>query len=212
MNETLEIAGSVALRATVIYLALLVLLRIGGRRELAQLTPADILLLLLLSEAVSPALSGGQSSIAAGLLSAAILIGLTFSIGWLTFRSRRFEALVEGNPLVLVREGRLDAKLLRSMRITDQQLRTFLHEHGVLRVDQIAMAYVEPSGKVTVVKEEEMPEPRNRESQLFDERATIAEIKAKLEELERALQQKRMSRPSGRFPASPSTDKERGLA
>ena len=194
MNETLEVIGSIALRATVIYLAMLVLLRIGGRRELAQLTPADMLLLLLLSEAVSPALSGGHDSIAAGLLSAVILVALTFLIGWLTFRSRRFEKLVEGSPLILVRDGRLDASQLRSMRITDQQLRTFLHEHGLLRVDQVAVAYVEPSGKVTIVKDEDRPSPKGQGSAAaFDETASIAEIKTKLEELERALQRRKNS-------------------
>lgn len=160
MNEIFAVVGTVALRITVIYVALLALLRLGGRRELAQLTPADMLLLLLLSEAVSPALTGGESSIGSGLFGAAFLIALAWLIGMFTFRSRKFEALVEGRTIVLVRNGKLDQAQLRGMRITDQQLRTSMHQHGLMRIDQIAVAYIEPSGKVTIIKKDEAPEPK----------------------------------------------------
>lgn len=160
MNEIFAVVGTVALRITVIYVALLALLRLGGRRELAQLTPADMLLLLLLSEAVSPALTGGESSIGSGLFGAAFLIALAWFIGMFTFRSRKFEALVEGRTIVLVRNGKLDQAQLRGMRITDQQLRTSMHQHGLMRIDQIAVAYIEPSGKVTIIKKDEAPEPK----------------------------------------------------
>lgn len=193
MNDVLEVVGSLALRATVVYLGLLAMLRLAGRRELAQLTPADMLLLLLLSEAVSPALSGGHDHIWTALVSAVVLIALTFAIGWLTFRSPRFEELVEGNSIILVRNGKLDTEQLRKFRITDGQLRTFLHQHGLLRVDQIAVAYVEPSGKVTMVKEAEKPEPKGTapHPESFDEVAALAEIKSRLEDLERVFQRKR---------------------
>lgn len=195
MGESLEVIGSVVLRASVIYLALLVLLRIGGRRELAQLTPADVLLLLLLSEAVSPAITGGNDSVLAGLAAAAILIALTFAIGWLTFRSPKFEALVEGNSVLLVREGRPIPEQLRSMRITNQQLKTFLHEHGLIRMDQVAAAYVEPSGRVTIVKKGEEPAPKGAQKNPdFDVTNSIAELKTKLEELEHALKQRKDER------------------
>lgn len=160
MNEIFAVVGTIALRITVIYVALLALLRLGGRRELAQLTPADMLLLLLLSEAVSPALTGGQDSIGSGLFGAALLIALAWIIGMFTFRSRKFEALVEGRTIVLVRNGKLDQAQLRGMRITDQQLRTSMHQHGLMRIDQIAVAYIEPSGKVTIIKKDEAPEPK----------------------------------------------------
>lgn len=189
MSELLETVGSIALRVSAVYLGLLVLLRIGGRRELAQLTPADMLLLLLLSEVVSPALTGGRDSIGSGLLGAGLLIAITFGIGWLAFRSRRFEALVEGRPLVLARNGKIDEQQLRSLRITDQQLRTFLHEHGLVRMDQVASAYVEPSGRVTIVKEDERPEPSEKKGggAAVDPAALVAELRAKLDELEQCL-------------------------
>jgi uncharacterized membrane protein YcaP (DUF421 family) len=209
MNDVLATVGSIALRISVVYVALLIMLRIGGRRELAQLTPADMLLLLLLSEVVSPSLTGGNDAVWVGLLAAALLIALTVLIGWLTFRSRRFEALVEGNPLLLVRNGKVDERQLRSLRITDQQLRTFLHEHGLLRMEQIAVAYVEPSGRVTVVKEDEKPESkggrqssghRTDSKDRTDEiAARVVELKTKLDELEQSLRREATSK-RGRDP------------
>jgi uncharacterized membrane protein YcaP (DUF421 family) len=196
MNDVLATVGSIALRVSVVYLGLLVLLRIGGRRELAQLTPADMLQLLLLSEVVSPSLTGGNESVWAGLLAAALLIALTFMIGWLTFRSRRFEALVEGRPLLLVRDGKVDEQQLRGLRISDQQLRTFLHEHGLTRVEQIAVAYVEPSGRVTVVKDDAAAEPEDdaaderADERADDPAARVAELRAKLDELEQCLRRR----------------------
>ncbi len=197
MPDLLSVAGSLALRISVIYVALLALLRIGGRRELAQLTPADMLLLLLLSEAVSPALTGGDDSIASGLFGAALLIALTWLIGWFTFRSRRFGALVEGESIVLVRDGKVDAEQLRRLRITDRQLRTSLHEHGALRMSQVAVAYVEPSGKVTVIKDDEVPSPgpsaevaedaSEEGGDADDAEAQLAALKQQLAKLERTL-------------------------
>ncbi len=195
MTEVLLAVGGIVVRATVIYVALLFLLRIGGRRELAQLTPADMLLLLLLSEAVSPSLTAGHDSVQVGLLAAVVLVLLTWLIGWMTFRSPRFERVAEGNSLVLVRHGKVDVKLLRSLRITDRQLHTFLHEHGLIRMDQVAVAYVEPSGKVTIVKEDEVPLPRGAQPADDDEVAAISEIRGKLDELERRLVARRASRP-----------------
>lgn len=210
MTELLPTIGSIVLRAAVIYGALLVLLRLAGRRELAQLTPADVLLLLLLSESVSPSLTAGHDSVWTGLLSAGMLIALTWLIGWLTFRSKRFEALVEGNPLVLVRHGKIDVDQLRSLRITDQQMRTFLHEHGLLRMDQVGVAYVEPSGRVTIVKEGEQPEPKGARgagehgadgSDGSDEAASIAAIRRQLDELEQKLAAQRAGRQARKEPA-----------
>lgn len=142
-------------RTAAIYAALVGLLRLGGRKELAQMTPLDIITMLLLSEAVSPALTGGDEGLAAGLLSAATLVGCAVATGYLTFRLRWLERAVEGRASVLIRHGRVDEHVLRAHRITDEVLRTALHANGVLRVDQVAAAFVEPSGAITVIPKEE---------------------------------------------------------
>lgn len=144
--------GEIALRALLIYTALLVMLRLADRRDLAQMTPMDMLLLLLLSEAVSPALTGGDDSVAGGLVAAAVLLVCAVALRWMAHYSRRAEVALEGRELVLIRDGRVRQDVLRDQRMTDQELRTVLHEHGLQRVDQVAVAFIEPSGDITVIE------------------------------------------------------------
>jgi uncharacterized membrane protein YcaP (DUF421 family) len=144
-----EIAG----RVIIIYVALLALLRISGRRELAELTPMELLTMLLISETVSPALTGGDESVVGGLVAATTLIGLTVLSSVLVFRSRTAERVIEGKSSVLIRHGRVDEKVLRSERITNDELHAKLHQHGVLSVRDVAYAFIEADGDITIIKE-----------------------------------------------------------
>src|SRR6188472_3055470 len=98
MTTALEVVGRVA----VIYGAVLVLLRVAGKKELASLSPMELVTMLLLSETVSPALVGGSDSLALGLLAAATLIGLTLCVSALTFRFRKIERMIDGTAKVLI--------------------------------------------------------------------------------------------------------------
>jgi uncharacterized membrane protein YcaP (DUF421 family) len=145
--EALGIVGRVA----VIYLACLVLLRIG-KRGIAQLSQMDLLVMLLLSETVSPALTGNSPSVTAGLIAAVSLFGLYAATGWIAFKSRRAEALLQGTAAVLIEDGRVRTEVLRRFRITDDDLRATLHEHGILHVREVRRAFIEPDGEVTVIE------------------------------------------------------------
>ena len=145
-----EIAG----RVLVIYAFALAILRVTGRRTMSQLRPIDLITMLLLSETVSPALTGGDDSVLGGMIAAAAL-GLAATItAYLSFRFRWFDHALDGAPLVLIRQGKLDADVLRSLRITDEQLRTSLHENGLEAVAQVKKAFVEPDGTITIVMAE----------------------------------------------------------
>jgi len=89
-------------RVVVIYVALLVLLRLSGRRELSELSPMELLTMLLLSETVSPAITGGDASLAGGLVAAVTLILLNVASSVLVFRSRLAERVIEGHPSILI--------------------------------------------------------------------------------------------------------------
>jgi uncharacterized membrane protein YcaP (DUF421 family) len=93
-----------AARAAIVYAFLLVLLRMTGKRQVGQLAPFDLVLLLVLSDAVQNSMNGGDNSVTGGLILAAILVALNAAVGWLAFRNRRVEGLVEGRP---VTRGRL---------------------------------------------------------------------------------------------------------
>jgi uncharacterized membrane protein YcaP (DUF421 family) len=151
--KLLEVVG----RVVVIYAALLLLLRLAGRREMSELSPMDLLTMLLVSETVSPALTGGEESVFGGLIAAATLFGLTVVIARATFRSKRLERLVEGDPVLLVEDGRIARPVMKRFRITDAELATAIRENGVASVDDVERAYVEPDGKISVLEKRAKP-------------------------------------------------------
>src|ERR1700693_1910467 len=93
------------LRGVVVYAFLLVLLRITGKRQVGQLAPFDLVLLLVLSNAVQNSMNGGDNSVTGGLISATTLIVVNYSVGLLTFKSKRMEEIIEGRPIVLIHNG-----------------------------------------------------------------------------------------------------------
>src|SRR4051794_41200465 len=95
------------LRSAVVYVFLLVLLRISGKRQVGQLAPFDLVLLLVLSNAVQNSMNGGDNSLGGGLISATTLIALNYAGGTATFRSKKLAALVEGRPEGLIHKRKL---------------------------------------------------------------------------------------------------------
>jgi uncharacterized membrane protein YcaP (DUF421 family) len=148
-------ALEIVARVTVIYIAAMVLLRISGRREMSELGPMDLLTMLLVSETVSPALTGEDSSVQGGLLAAATLFALSVLTSKLVFKSRRAEQVISGEAVVLIDRGKVRPDVLNRFRISNDDLRAKLHEHGLLRVDQVLRAYVEADGDITIIKQPE---------------------------------------------------------
>src|SRR5437762_1264073 len=91
----------IIVRSAVVYIFLLVILRITGKRQVGQLAPFDLVLLLVLSNAVQNSMTGGDNSLVGGLISAATLIAVNYAVGFATFRSKKLEAIIEGRPQVL---------------------------------------------------------------------------------------------------------------
>lgn len=152
--KALEIVGRVAF----VYLAVLLLMRVSGRREMSELSAMDLLVMLLISETVSPALTGGDESVTGGMIAAATLLAFYVLTGWLAFRYRRVETLIQGTAAVLINDGHIQTDVLRKFRITDDDLRTTLHQHGLLHVTEVKRAFVEPDGEITVIKRKDHEE------------------------------------------------------
>jgi uncharacterized membrane protein YcaP (DUF421 family) len=153
-------------RVSIIYIACMILLRVSGRREMSQLGPMDLLTMLLLSETVSPALTGGDESVSGNLVAAAVLVALATSTSWLAMRSDLFNRAVEGRSQLLIRDGRVIGSVMRKYRITDEDLRLSLHDAGVLNVHDVARAYVEPDGHISIIKQEDFEQSRKRHHKL----------------------------------------------
>src|SRR5690606_17530982 len=104
-------------RGVIVYMVLLVLVRLSGKRTVGQFTPFDLLVVMLLSESVSNALSGDDNSVPGGLIVAVTLIALNLLVGFISSRSRAFERALEGEPVLLGRDGRIFEDVLRRHRV-----------------------------------------------------------------------------------------------
>lgn len=139
------------LRGTIIYATLLVLVRASGRRTVGQFTPFDLVVVLLITEGASAALSGGDSSVGAALLIVGTLIGLNLVVAWATSRSRRVEALLEGEILLVGRDGRFFDAVLRRHLVSQADVERSLREADC-DLQDMQYAFLEVDGTLSIRK------------------------------------------------------------
>jgi len=139
------------IRSIIVYMFLIVLLRLTGKRQVGQLAPFDLVLLLVLSNAVQNSMNGGDNSVTAGLISAGTLVAMNWGIGYLTFRNKKLEGLVEGRPQVLVHNGKLFEEILQKERLTHHELNAALRDAGCSCVEDVHVAVLENNGAISVV-------------------------------------------------------------
>jgi len=139
------------LRGVVVYLFLLVFLRLTGRRQTGQYAPFDLILLLILSNAVQNSMNAGDNSLIGGLISAATLLMCHVLLAQLTYRFPRLADLVDGRPKELVREGRVDERMLRQQLLSADDLAAALRAGGCLHLHEVERATLEVNGQITVV-------------------------------------------------------------
>ena len=137
-------------RAVIVYAFLLLLLRLTGRRQVGQLAPFDLVLLLVLSNAVQNSMNGGDNSLVGGLISAATLVLLNDVIGLATFRSKRLESLIEGRPQLLVHNGKLFEDVLMRGQMTHHELNAALRRSGCNSAEDVHSAVLENNGSISV--------------------------------------------------------------
>ena len=140
------------LRACVVYFILLLLIRVSGKRSMGQFTPFDILLVVLLGNAVQNALLGSDTSVAGGLLLAITLISLNWIVGFVSARSEKVEALIEGSPVLLARDGEVYRDVLRKELISRADFDKALREAGCEAIDEVKLAVLETNGHITIIK------------------------------------------------------------
>jgi uncharacterized membrane protein YcaP (DUF421 family) len=136
-----------ALRVAAVYAVVLLLLRLTGKRVLGQLTPFDLVTLLLLSSAVQNAMIGPDVSLTGGLLAAVILL----LCNRLLSRFRRLRESLEGKPTLLIHQGQVREQSLQQEGVSRSELEAALREHGVLGPEGVASAVLEMDGSISVV-------------------------------------------------------------
>jgi len=148
------------LRAVLVYAFLIILLRITGKRQVGQLAPFDLVLLLVLSNAVQNAMNGGDNSVLGGLISATTLVTLNYTVGRATYRSKKLEALIEGRPEVLIHNGKLFTEVMKHAQLTHHELNAALRAAGCNSVEEVHCAVLENNGEISVQLKKDKPAPR----------------------------------------------------
>lgn len=142
------------IRPILIYLALVVLLRIFGKRELAQLNPFDLVVLLSLSNTVQNAIIGNDNSVSGGLIGAVTLLATNYLVVRFLFKHRRLDQLVEGKSTTLIERGRIVEKNLAGELLSHPELLTVLHRQGFSGLEEVDRCVLEPSGTFAIKRKE----------------------------------------------------------
>ena len=137
-------------RGVVVYGFLVILLRLTGKRQIGQLSPFDLVLLLIISNAVQNSMNAGDNSLIGGLISAASLVAINFILGLVTFKSAKLEAIIEGRPQILIHNGEVFEDVMLDAKLTQQELDSTLRQLGYFDLKDVKLAILENNGKVTV--------------------------------------------------------------
>jgi uncharacterized membrane protein YcaP (DUF421 family) len=174
-------------RPVAVYVFLIVILRIGGRRELGQLNAFDLVVLLTLSNAVQNAIIGDDNSLLGGFIGGATLVLVNLGVNWFLYRHPTLDRRIEGEPVLLVKDGTLLRENLRHELITEEELLEAIHRQGVDRFESCAEVILEASGVISVLARHPTPDE-----------LVMSDLVARLERIERLLTD---ARPEATQPA-----------
>jgi uncharacterized membrane protein YcaP (DUF421 family) len=138
------------LRAFVVYIVVVVLLRISGKRQMGQMGATEFVAILLISNAVQNSMNGGDNSLTGGIILAVVLIASSWLISFLTYKSLIFSKIFEGTPSLLVHRGKIIHKHLAKELMRESELRTLLRKQGVHDLHDIETAILEADGTLSV--------------------------------------------------------------
>jgi len=151
----------IMLRTGVIYLLVLIGVRLSGKREVGQMTPFDLVLLLLLSNSVQNAMTGPDTSLLGGVIAAATLLVLNYFVANVAGGNRRWRKLIEGEPSLLIHDGKAIESHMAREHISMDELHRALREHGLNSCDQVALAVLEVDGSISCLKYDEIKPDAN---------------------------------------------------
>lgn len=154
MNELWDLDAAwwtVVLRAVLIYCGLLVFIRLSGKRTVGEFTPFDLVVLILIGEACQNGLIGNDHSVMGAMIAAATLITINKGVSWATSRSPSIERLVDGEPEVLARDGKVLVQALRRNNVSPSEFDEALRANKCM-IEDVAVALLEVDGEISVIK------------------------------------------------------------
>ncbi len=163
------------IRPVLVYIALLFLLKMFGKRELAQLNPFDLVVLLILSNTVQNAIIGNDTSLLGGLVGALVLLAVNWLVVRYFYYHRQLDAFFEGEPVELIRDGKVIMAACEKERVTEPELLVAIRRQGYADLAQVERAILETSGAISIIPKQPTTEQK------------IDEMLERLRRLERAF-------------------------
>jgi uncharacterized membrane protein YcaP (DUF421 family) len=144
------------LRTVVIYLVVLIGVRLSGKREVGQMTPFDLTLLLLISNSVQNAMTGPDTSLAGGVVAACTLLILNYFIADLSGANRRFRKFIQGQPSMLIHDGEVIESHMAKEHVSMDELQRAMREHGIADYHQVAIGVLEIDGSFSFLRYDDL--------------------------------------------------------
>ena len=142
----------IVLRASAVFVILYLLLRLLGKRELGQLTPFELLVMIVMGDLIQQGVTHNDFSLTGALLAVATFGFLALLLSWITYLFPAMERLLDGEPRVVVRDGTIIAENLRRDRMTRAELESEMRLAGIASLNDVAWAIIEPQGKISFIK------------------------------------------------------------
>ena len=153
MHEMLQMSAPwwiYVVRGSAIYVFVLLMMRLSGKRAMGQFTPFDLILLILIGNSVQNGINGGDNSLTGAFVMTGTVFALNWVIAWLSSRSETFRALVEGRPSVLAADGKVDRAMLRRQLVSDADFVNAMHLAGCASEKDIRKAILQPNGHIMI--------------------------------------------------------------
>jgi uncharacterized membrane protein YcaP (DUF421 family) len=166
------------LRPVIVYLCLVVFLRLFGKRELAQLNPFDLVVLLSLSNTVQNAMIGDDNSVTGGIIGAFSLLAINWALTMVLFRAPKVDRVIEGSETVLIRQGKVDHVAMKKEALTELELKSVLHKQGLADFSECAKCVLEPNGTFYVEAIRPTGADEDRQLILTEVRALAQEVQS----------------------------------
>lgn len=142
----------IVLRATAMFFVLLLLFRVMGKRELAQMTPFELIVLIVLGDLIQQGVTHNDFSLVGAILAIVTIAFWALAFSWLTYWSPRAETVLDGEPRVIVRNGQIVRENLRRDRLTRAEILSEMRLSGIPHLDEVAWAILEPRGRMSFIK------------------------------------------------------------
>lgn len=141
----------IVVRATIMFAILYGLLRLLGKRELAEMTPFELVLLVVLGDLIQQGVTHNDFSLTGATLAIGTFAFWSLALNWMTFRSRRLEKLIDGEPTILIRDGELIESGMKRNRLTRPELESEMRLAGIAHVEDVAWGVLETNGKISFI-------------------------------------------------------------